>query len=459
MAITGTFATPTYIENQIVLKCTLSRAVHRLFAGNFRINTLLGSQLYDAEIQVIRDANNTSLYRVVIEMPIGTRGLFTIQGVGNITRADTLAEDDFSTAVTQVTFSFVEPVADVTTPQILEAGINDFIYEWNTQVTDLAIGDFEMTGIDPGTPSLYRAVPLDRRPPITTPINTDWKIVTGAHTEPAKYHLLRFDVGKDRLPGTLNVTLKPDAVEGVGGVQFLELYLTQAQLETANSTIQPKGLTHDGESLYVADNNPDAIWAFTNKAYDSSKSVPASVVSQISGNVNFKGITWDGESLAAVESVQDGIWVFTDGARDSSKDIAGSVLRSANSSMNPTGLTWDGESWRVGDAASDAVYGFTDGARDSSKDVTGIVGKLPVPFFNISSLTWIDGTLFVGDNLNEAIWAFDGSTYNAQNSISTTILRSANASVNMIGLAYAHGWLYFLDSQAENIWRVWLGIL
>ena len=51
--------------------------------------------------------------------------------------------------------------------------------------------------------------------------------------------------------------------------------------------------------------------------------------------INPGGITWDGTSVLVVDIANDAVWGFTNGAYDSSKDISQAVLRSAVSTISP----------------------------------------------------------------------------------------------------------------------------
>ena len=184
--------------------------------------------------------------------------------------------------------------------------------------------------------------------------------------------------------------------------------ISQSVLKSAASNIKPRGITWDGSSVLVLDQQNDAVWGFTNGARDTSKDISQTVLRSASSSILPIGITWDGESVLVID-FWDAVWGFTNGARDTSKDISQSVLQSAASDMGPQGITWDGTSVLVLDNTNDAVWGFTNGARDTSKDISQSVLRSAASNISPVGITWDGSNVLVIDNLNNAVWGFTKS--------------------------------------------------
>ena len=82
------------------------------------------------------------------------------------------------------------------------------------------------------------------------------------------------------------------------------------------------------------------MWAFTDGARDASKDISQAVLRSASNTIHPTGITYDGESVLIADQNGDAVWGFTDGARDTSKDISQAVLRSAANWIAPTGIVF-----------------------------------------------------------------------------------------------------------------------
>ena len=212
MPINTTFGTLIYEFNRVTVPITTSESVNWLRPTNFMMEYVTGDDLTTSTLHI--EGSGTS-YSLIIEVPIGLQGVFAISPTGKVLKND-LTYDTLTGDHELITFSFIEPVAHFVIPKILKAGINIIRYPWNTFVRGLSIDDFGYVGINPGTPQLYRANNLVTEPPSTYPINTtDWTLVAAPHTEPARFHILVFDIPANQLPGTLDLYLKEGAVESV----------------------------------------------------------------------------------------------------------------------------------------------------------------------------------------------------------------------------------------------------
>ena len=212
MAINATFGTLIYEFNRVTVPITTAENVNWLRPTNFLLEHVSGDDLTTSTLHI--EGSGTA-YSLIAEIPIGLRGAFTVSPTGKVLKND-LTYDTLQGEDALITYSFIEPVANFIIPPILKAGINIIRYPWNTLVRGLSIDDFGYVGINPGTPQLYRANSLTTEPASTYPINTtDWTLVAAPHTEPAKFHILVFDVPANQLPGTLDLYLKEGAVTSV----------------------------------------------------------------------------------------------------------------------------------------------------------------------------------------------------------------------------------------------------
>ena len=230
--------------------------------------------------------------------------------------------------------------------------------------------------------------------------------------------------------------------------------ITRAVLRSANSSIDPQGITWDGSSVLVLDSTNDAVGGFTDGARDSSKDISSAVLRSATSNILPRGITWDGESVLVLDERNDAVWGFTDGARDSSKDISSTVLRSANSNITPRGITWDGESVLVLDSTNDTVWGFTDGARDSSKDISSTVLRSAASNIFPQGITWDGESVLVLDERNDAVWGFTDGARDSSKDISSTVLRSAASNILPQGITWDGESVLVVDAWNDAVYKI-----
>ena len=251
-------------------------------------------------------------------------------------------------------------------------------------------------------------------------------------------------------------TQQADARSALGFISFFQRDtskdISQAVLQSADSNINPEGITWDGTSVLVLDNANDAVWGFTNGARDTSKDISQAVLRSADSNINPQGITWDGTSVLVLDNANDAVWGFTNGARDTSKDISQAVLRSAASNIFPTGITWDGTSVLVLDQTNDAVWGFTNGAYDTSKDISQAVLRSADSNINPQGITWDGTSVLVLDQQNDAVWGFTNGAYDTSKDISQAVLRSADSNINPQGITWDGTSVLVLDQQNDAVW-------
>ena len=228
--------------------------------------------------------------------------------------------------------------------------------------------------------------------------------------------------------------------------------ISQAVLRSADSFIDPQGITWDGTSVLVLDRQNDAVWGFTNGARDTSKDISQSVLQSAASNIQPQGITWDGTSVLVLDEINDAVWGFTNGARDTSKDISQSVLQSAASNIQPQGITWDGTSVLVLDEINDAVWGFTNGARDTSKDISQSVLESAASNINPRGITWDGTSVLVADAANDAVWGFTNGARDTSKDISQAVLRSAASNISPTGITWDDESVLVSDAQNDAVW-------
>ena len=169
----------------------------------------------------------------------------------------------------------------------------------------------------------------------------------------------------------------------------------------------PQGIWSDGTTMWVTDLSDDKLYAYkmSDKSYDSSKDFDTL---STAGNTYPRGIWSDETTMWVADSDDNKIYAYkmSDTSRDPDKDFN---TLSAAGNNDPRGIWSDGETMWVADDNDGKIYAYnmTTKARDSAKDFTTLGDAGNGSPWGI----WSDGiTMWVVDYGDDKLYAYNMET-------------------------------------------------
>jgi len=231
-------------------------------------------------------------------------------------------------------------------------------------------------------------------------------------------------------PGNYTVTLTVTDNQGAKGstTQTVTVAQTEGVILTLNApAAEPRGLTWDGQNLWVSDITDDQ-----EKLYKISATTGAVLASFPAPGILPTGLAWDGSNLWNIDAIDKKIYKL--------KPSTGEVLQSLKIAFDdPTGLAWDGSNLWVADADTGKIYkiSMVDGK---------ILSSFRAPGGAPEGLAW-DGQGFWHVDVEEnKIYKLDATG---------KVLRSFDSPAEFPrDLAWDGQYLWLVDSKAKKIYKI-----